>query len=67
MSVCWYDLKGNCMVSTVVYQATVSTKTETNKKCTGITEKSFKERYYNHNQDLEISRGDILLPLQIIF
>ena len=32
MSACWYALSGNCVVSTVVYQATVSTKMETKNK-----------------------------------
>ena len=41
-----YPIKGNCVVSTVVYQATVSKETET-KKYLGSTE----GHYYNHNKD----------------
>ena len=47
MSVCWYALSGNRVVSTVVYQATVSTKTETKNKVLVAR----KGRHYNHNHD----------------
>ena len=45
-------LDGNCVQETVVYQAKVTTSTET-KIYIGSTEGSFKDRYYNHRQDFK--------------
>ena len=46
---------GSCLTSGVVYQATVECggKTET---YTGLTARKFKERYYEHRQDMRDSR-----------
>ena len=44
-----YPLNGRCLQKSLVYQATVSTDTETYRYI-GLTEHSFKPRFTNHNQ-----------------
>ena len=43
-------LKGNCQISSVVYQATISTATGESYSYIGLTENEFKKRWYGHSQ-----------------
>ena len=43
-------LDGKCKIDTVIYEATITTPTET-KKYIGSTEGSFKQRFYGHTTD----------------
>ena len=46
-------LDGNCVISSVVYQATVRAPDKPDMKYVGLTERSFKTRLYEHNHSIK--------------
>ena len=50
-----YPLDGKCLVECIVYEATVSTKNQTNSYF-GLAEGSFKSRYNNHTKSFRLRR-----------
>ena len=47
-------LQGNCLVSSVVYKAEVTTPGTTKKTYYGLTERSFKKRFNEHNSSFRL-------------